>query len=108
VDLPYNAVPVLFDGEFEDYLGLAATIADDVFVAGLLVGTYHAAEESVEDSVEEGGLAALIEAGDEDYSFREEEWLFEFELLEIASVDAVELQVTPSSWSFARVLFQAS
>ena len=64
VNLSYYSVLEVADGEFEFYLGFAGSVGQDFFVAGFLAWAYHAAEESEEDRVEDGGFSALVQSCD--------------------------------------------
>src|SRR5439155_21033096 len=66
VNLPYHSIRSLANAEVEPDLCLPRPIADDVGVARHLARPDHSAEGSVENSVEDSGLAALVETRDED------------------------------------------
>src|SRR6266581_5759086 len=108
MDLTDNAVLVFADRELQPNLRFTGTIPDDFLIARFLCWPNHSAEEAVENCVKNCGLAALIQSGDENYSFWKADGLFQVELLEIRRLEAEELQLTPFSCSFATVFFQAS
>ena len=66
MNLPDHSIRSLANVEVEADLCLPRAIADDVVVARHLARPDHSAEESVENSVEDSGLAALVETRDED------------------------------------------